>query len=111
MVDFSSVNVSSNPGVATLINPQYIASVKHNKGYQSVSFGDGQNSYHIVDRNEHSSSDLHTPRLDKLVTEVAPATVTSSSTADILNLQNTRHSTGLVREVSIFRIVRVSDIG
>lgn len=27
MVDFSSVNVSSNPGVATLINPQYIASV------------------------------------------------------------------------------------
>ena len=37
MVDFSSVNVSSNPGVATLINPQYIASVKHNKGYQSVS--------------------------------------------------------------------------
>lgn len=85
MVDFSSVNVSSNPGVATLINPQYIASVKHNKGYQSVSFGDGQNSYHIVDRNEHSSSDLHTPRLDKLVTEVAPATVTSSSTADILN--------------------------
>lgn len=67
MLDFSSVNVKSNPGVATLINPQYVASVKHNGGYQNVSFGDGENRYNIVDRNEHGSQDFHAPRLDKLV--------------------------------------------
>lgn len=76
MPDFSSVNVKSNPGVATLINPQYVASVKHNRGYKNVSFGDGENRYNIVDRNEHGSQDFHAPRLDKLVTEVIPASVT-----------------------------------
>ncbi|HCN3199274.1 TPA: autotransporter outer membrane beta-barrel domain-containing protein [Escherichia coli] len=76
MPDFSSVNVKSNPGVATLINPQYVASVKHNGGYKNVSFGDGENCYNIVDRNEHGSQDFHAPRLDKLVTEVIPASVT-----------------------------------
>ncbi|EHR8245104.1 autotransporter outer membrane beta-barrel domain-containing protein [Escherichia coli] len=76
MPDFSSVNVKSNPGVATLINSQYIASVKHNGGYKNVSFGDGENHYNIVDRNEHGSQDFHAPRLDKLVTEVIPASVT-----------------------------------
>ncbi|MGL9585253.1 S6 family peptidase [Escherichia coli] len=74
MPDFSSVD--SKLGVATLINPQYVASVKHNGGYQNVSFGDGENQYNIVDRNEHGSQDFHMPRLDKLVTEVVPATVT-----------------------------------
>ena len=74
MPDFSPVN--SGSGVATLINPQYVASVKHNGGYQNVSFGDGENQYNIVDRNEHGSQDFHMPRLDKLVTEVVPATVT-----------------------------------
>ncbi|HHN9985988.1 TPA: S6 family peptidase [Escherichia coli] len=76
MPDFSSVNAKSNPGVATLINPQYVASVKHNGGYKNVSFGDGENRYNIVDRNEHGSQDFHAPRLDKLVTEVIPASVT-----------------------------------
>ncbi|WP_123001598.1 S6 family peptidase, partial [Escherichia coli] len=57
MPDFSSVNVKSSPGVATLINPQYIASVKHNKGYTNVSFGDGENRYNIVDRNNAPSLD------------------------------------------------------
>ncbi|WP_169758101.1 S6 family peptidase, partial [Escherichia coli] len=52
MADFSSV--SSN-GVATLVSPQYIVSVKHNGGYQSVSFGNGKNTYSLVDRNNHSS--------------------------------------------------------
>ncbi len=85
MPDFSSVNVKSHPGVATLINPQYIVSVKHNGGYTKVSFGDGENIYNIVDRNEHDTIDFHAPRLDKLVTEVAPATVTSASQAEILN--------------------------
>ncbi|WP_289306604.1 S6 family peptidase, partial [Escherichia coli] len=85
MIDFSSVNVGSNPGVATLINPQYVASVKHNGGYQGVSFGDGENYYHIVDRNEYGSADFHAPRLNKLVTEVAPATMTGASQSEILN--------------------------
>ncbi|HAZ3610112.1 TPA: autotransporter outer membrane beta-barrel domain-containing protein [Escherichia coli] len=75
MPDFSSVN--SGSGVATLINPQYIASVKHNGGYTNVSFGDGENRYNIVDRNNAPSLDFHAPRLDKLVTEVAPTEVTA----------------------------------
>ncbi|MEZ2960509.1 S6 family peptidase [Escherichia coli] len=74
MLDFSPVN--SGSGVATLINPQYVASVKHNSGYQNVSFGSGENRYNIVDRNEHGFQDFHAPRLDKLVTEVIPASVT-----------------------------------
>ncbi|WP_289306806.1 S6 family peptidase, partial [Escherichia coli] len=85
MIDFSSVNVGSNSGVATLINPQYVASVKHNRGYQGVSFGDGENNYKIVDRNEYGSADFHAPRLNKLVTEVAPTTMTSASRSEILD--------------------------
>ncbi|ENR4515598.1 autotransporter outer membrane beta-barrel domain-containing protein [Escherichia coli] len=85
MIDFSSVNVGSNPGVATLISPQYVASVKHNGGYQGVSFGYGENYYHIVDRNEYGSADFHAPRLNKLVTEVAPTTITSASQSELLN--------------------------
>ena len=75
MPDFSAVD--SEIGVATLINPQYIASVKHNGGYTNVSFGDGENRYNIVDRNNAPSLDFHAPRLDKLVTEVAPTAVTA----------------------------------
>lgn len=77
MADFSSVSTS---GGATLISPQYLASVKHNSGYQSVSFGDGKNTYTIVDRNDHPSTDFHAPRLNKLVTEVAPVSVTAEGT-------------------------------
>ncbi|HAW3001112.1 TPA: serine protease autotransporter toxin Pic [Escherichia coli] len=77
MADFSSV--SSN-GVATLVSPQYIVSVKHNGGYQSVSFGNGKNTYSLVDRNNHSSVDFHAPRLNKLVTEVIPSAITSEGT-------------------------------
>ncbi|EPT6365320.1 S6 family peptidase [Escherichia coli] len=75
MPDFSSV---ATEGYATLISPQYIVSVKHNKGYNTVSFGDGQNSYTIVNRNEDPSRDFHTPRLNKLVTEVSPADAIST---------------------------------
>ncbi|EMK8059059.1 autotransporter outer membrane beta-barrel domain-containing protein [Escherichia albertii] len=78
MIDFSSVNVGSNMGIATLINPQYVVSVKHNDGYKSVSFGDGQNNYRIVDSNNQPSRDFHAPRLNKLVTEVAPSEMTHS---------------------------------
>lgn len=78
MPDFSSANFGT--AVATLISPQYIASVKHNGGYTGVSFGNGQNQYNIVDRNNHPSLDFHAPRLNKLVTEVAPVAVTSAGT-------------------------------
>ena len=77
MADFSSVSTS---GVATLVSPQYLVSVKHNGGYQSVSFGDGKNTYTIVNRNDHPSTDFHAPRLNKLVTEITPATVTAEGT-------------------------------
>ncbi|BEH73253.1 autotransporter outer membrane beta-barrel domain-containing protein [Edwardsiella tarda] len=78
MPDFSSANFQS--GIAALISPQYIVSVKHNGGYQSVSFGNGQNNYNLVTRNNHPSLDFHAPRLNKLVTEVAPALVTDAGT-------------------------------
>ncbi|EMX0619512.1 autotransporter outer membrane beta-barrel domain-containing protein [Escherichia coli] len=77
MVDFSSV---SSDGVATLVSPQYIASVKHNRRYQSVRFGNGKNTYSFVDRNDHPSVDFHAPRLNKLVTEVIPSAVTTEGT-------------------------------
>ncbi|HAI7179509.1 TPA: S6 family peptidase [Escherichia coli] len=80
MPDFSSV--SSN-GVATLINPQYVASVKHNGGYQGVTFGNKTKNpdndhfnYKIVDRNNHTRLDFHAPRLNKIVTETAPSAIT-----------------------------------
>ncbi len=75
MPDFSAVD--SGVGVATLINPQYVVSVKHNGGYTSTSFGDGENRYNIVDRNNSPSLDFHAPRLNKLVTEVVPADITA----------------------------------
>ncbi|HFP5150766.1 TPA: S6 family peptidase [Escherichia coli] len=83
MPDFSAVD--SEIGVATLISPQYIASVKHNKGYKNVSFGDGDNHYNIVDRNEHGSLDFHVPRLDKVVTEVIPANIRALSQPEVFD--------------------------
>ncbi|ENE8569103.1 autotransporter outer membrane beta-barrel domain-containing protein, partial [Salmonella enterica] len=77
MPDFSGV-YSRSVGVATLISPQYVTSVKHNGGYQNVIFADGQASYQLVDRNEQPSRDFHVPRLSKLVTEVAPELVTDA---------------------------------
>ncbi|MCW7224501.1 autotransporter outer membrane beta-barrel domain-containing protein, partial [Escherichia coli] len=76
MADFSSVDV--NLGVATLVSPQYIVSVKHNGGYKTARFG--TSTYSIIDRNNHPSGnrDFHNPRLNKLVTDVVPATVTDA---------------------------------
>ncbi|HAW0092567.1 TPA: autotransporter outer membrane beta-barrel domain-containing protein, partial [Escherichia coli] len=74
MPDFSSVDV--NLKVSTLISPQYIVSVKHNGSYNNVRFG--TSNYSIVDRNNHPSRDFHNPRLNKLVTDVVPATVTNA---------------------------------
>lgn len=77
MADFSSVSTS---GFATLVSPQYIVSVKHNTGYQSVGFGNGKNSYSIVERNNNPSVDFHAPRLNKLVTEAIPSEVSKNNT-------------------------------
>ena len=106
MPDFSAVD--RNGGVATLIHPQYITSVQHNSGYGSVEFG-GQGShpdahhytYQIVDRNDYPigtelSEDYHIPRLHKLVTEVAPAPVSSVGSDNTAYLDKKRF-TGFAR--------------
>lgn len=90
MIDFSSVN--SGSGIATLVNPQYVVSVKHNRGYQNVSFGDRENNYHIVDRNDQNNRDFHAPRLNKLVTEVVPSTMTHSGMVHGAYLDRDRYS-------------------
>ncbi|HEA8638003.1 TPA: S6 family peptidase [Escherichia coli] len=78
MMDFSVVDQIL--GVATLISPQYVAGVKHNGSYNTVRFGYADDTtYRLVDRNEHWR-DFHTPRLNKLVTEVAPVSVTDAGT-------------------------------
>ncbi|MEC9736546.1 S6 family peptidase [Escherichia coli] len=89
MPDFSSVD--SGMGVATLIDPQYIVSVAHNGGYQGVSFGDGGNYYSIVDRNNATGLDFHAPRLNKLVTEVASASLTEEGAKNNAYLNKTRY--------------------
>ncbi len=65
--------------------------MKHNGGYQNVSFGDGENRYNIVDRNNSPSLDFHAPRLDKLVTEVAPTAVTAQGAVDGAYLDKERY--------------------
>ncbi|EFL5822143.1 TPA: S6 family peptidase [Escherichia coli] len=89
MPDFSSTNTS---GIATLINPQYVASVKHNVGYQNVTFGyKDSTSYILVDRNEHSNLDFHVPRLNKLVTEVTPSNITAQGAINGAYLDKNRY--------------------
>lgn len=81
MVDWAPMTRS---GFATLVSPQFVASVAHNVGYKSVTFGDGASVYRTVRRhnfNGHGEyapgvpghDDLHYTRLDKLVTETVPA--------------------------------------
>ncbi|HAX2347738.1 TPA: peptidase S6, partial [Escherichia coli] len=78
MVDFSAVD--QQLGVATLVSPQYVVGVKHNGSYTTVRFGYGDDTeYRIVDRNEHWR-DFHTPRLNKVVTEVIPVLLPEDGT-------------------------------
>ncbi|MBJ9864058.1 MULTISPECIES: S6 family peptidase [Citrobacter] len=77
MIDFSSVD---KIGIATLVNPQYVVSVKHNGGYKSVRYGNY--TYTIVDRNNHWGLDFHAPRLNKIVTEVIPSEMTHAGTVN-----------------------------
>lgn len=87
MIDFSVV---SRNGVATLVGDQYIVSVAHNGGYNSVDFGaEGPNpdqhrfTYQIVKRNNYQKDnehyyheDYHNPRLNKFVTDATPVEMT-----------------------------------
>lgn len=88
MPDFSGV---ATAGYATLVDPQYITSVQHNSGYGYVTFGNRQGhhpdehrfNYRLIDRNEYPRGqaldwDYHAPRLEKLVTEVAPVNLSSA---------------------------------
>ncbi|HHE9443232.1 TPA: adhesion and penetration autotransporter Hap [Haemophilus influenzae 10810] len=89
MIDFSVV---SRNGVATLVGDQYIVSVAHNGGYNSVDFGaEGPNpdqhrfTYQIVKRNNYKPDkdnpyhgDYHMPRLHKFVTDAEPVEMTGN---------------------------------
>lgn len=78
--DFSSTDGS---GVGTLIDPSYVAGVKHNRGYIGVQYGQGAgHTYKLVDRNEHPDLDQHAPRLNKLVTDVVPSTIVKEPKAE-----------------------------
>lgn len=94
MIDFSSVDV--NKRIGTLVDPQYIVSVKHAhehindfyfghyNGHRDVS--DDENKYSVVTQNNDKPEekwdyrkrldDYNMPRLNKFVTEVAPTTPT-----------------------------------
>lgn len=93
MPDFSAVD--SNRYLSGLIGNQYLASVKHNSNAHFVGTRFGQDNkdydvyayqYNVVDRNDHSEIDYNTPRLNKMVTEVAPAELPQNfSVKDLLN--------------------------
>nr|AAK56925.1 Iga1 protease type 2 [Haemophilus influenzae biotype aegyptius] len=94
MIDFSVVDV--NKRIGTLVDPQYIVSVKHAHQYMNdFYFGhynghrdvsNDENKYSVVTQNNVNSSekwdvnkrldDYNMPRLNKFVTEVAPTTPT-----------------------------------
>lgn len=70
ILDFSTTDSNA---VGTLIDPNYVAGVKHNRGYTTVKYGyNTGHTYKLIDRNEKSNRDYHTPRLNKVVTDVAP---------------------------------------
>lgn len=86
MPDISMVN---NAGYATLISPSYVTGVRHNGGYKTVKWGNNAKyaaTYHLIKRNDHPVIDFHVPRLNKVVTDVAPITYISAS--DIANEQD-----------------------
>ena len=94
MIDFSPVDVQMR--VATLVDPQYVVSVKHNSGYKNVRFGIKtghsdipDDTYRLVDRNNDGPPDIwwkydrrhedyHSPRLHRFVTEVVPMPTTTA---------------------------------
>ena len=92
MPDFGMV---ANYGYTTLIAPSYVASVRHNTGYQSVGFGNGAQygaTYSLISRNDSTVSevDFHLPRLNKVVTDAAPAATVEKS--EIMKGDSARYS-------------------
>ena len=98
-IPMPDLNIANkNGGFASLIDNAFVSSVQHNRGYGSVQFGDQDNKpdshtfdYLLTSRNEMTSgengylkkprayeTDYHVPRLHKLVTEVAPISVTDA---------------------------------
>ncbi len=85
MVDFSSASVAAwspsapsggySPGNHTLYSPQYVVTAKHVRDIDVISFGYQKNSYTTVGSAHNNNTDIKTRRLNKLVTEVAPAEV------------------------------------
>ncbi|OOH90773.1 hypothetical protein BMT54_03845 [Pasteurellaceae bacterium 15-036681] len=113
MLDFSATIRTG--GYATLIEPQYVNSVEHNGSYGLVQFGyAGVNpdahyyDYNLVDRNNYFnnsstaipretltrdlSEDYHTPRLAKLVTEVAPIETSEAGIDGFAYIDRTKES-------------------
>lgn len=103
MVDFSPTNI--NGRFATLVDPQHIVSVIHNVGYRNVQFGQKNNEYSLINSNTcykysakkgsnegiYCNDDFHSPRLDKLVTDVVPAEIFSND-LDYKNLKSKRYT-------------------
>ena len=91
MPDFSFVD--SNRHLSGLVAPQYLASVAHNSNnhFSGTTFGKSNwangiyaYEYIMVDKNDHETLDYNTPRLHKMVTEVAPAELPETLTAQDL---------------------------
>ena len=92
MPDFGMV---ATYGYSTLVAPSYVASVRHNTGYKTLKFGNGAQyaaNYTLINRNESTLSDIdfHLPRLNKVVTESAPASVIEKS--DMIAADKSRYS-------------------
>jgi serine protease autotransporter len=92
MPDFGAV---SSSGYATLVASSYVASVRHNTGYKSVSFGNGAKyatSYRLINRNNISdpNTDFHLPRLNKVITD--GAVVQAVEKSEIRRNDRTRYS-------------------
>ncbi|EKY5038805.1 TPA: autotransporter outer membrane beta-barrel domain-containing protein, partial [Escherichia coli] len=95
MPDFSSASVYAElmaPGAHTLYSPEYMVTANHVDGVENaaskVSFGYTKNNYFSVATKSSPNTDIKTLRLNKLVTEVAPAEVSTSGT------QNGAYNTG-----------------
>lgn len=76
MPDFSSVDYLS--GVTTLIHPQYAATVTPNSASLLSTLNFGHHTYQMVERESVPEKDFNILRLNKLVTDVAPAETLSA---------------------------------
>ena len=83
--DFAATDKNA---VGTLVSPTHIVSVAHNGGYTTVNYGGNTGrTYGLIDRNDQPGEDFHAPRLNKVVTEVAP-TYVDFSTGKIYDYKN-----------------------